>query len=96
MSLVKSTDPLHTTLADLRRQLAEASPLDPEERASLARALHTIADKLTAHESGLAVPAGEDDAGEQLRAAARRFEADHPALATTLESLVDALTRMGI
>lgn len=92
---MNSPDKLHATLADLRRQLAEGAPGDPEDRAALARALHSIADRLTAHESGLAVPA-DDEAGEQLRAAARRFEVDHPALATTLETLVDALARMGI
>lgn len=33
---------------------------------------------------------------DMLRASARQFEVDHPAVATSIQSVVDALSRMGI
>jgi len=95
LSPVEPTNKLQETLADLQRQLASASSGDAETRARLAQTLRALADRLSAHEAGLTTPADEG-LRDQLRAAARRFDVDHPSLATTLESLVDVLARMGI
>lgn len=84
-------DRLRQTLAELHQELSTVELRDPEVRRALERALGDISSSL---EQGQR-PA---DAGApaQLRAAARQFEVDHPALASTLEGLVDALARMGI
>lgn len=92
---MSDADKLRQTLADLHQELATADAKDPEVRDMLVRTLRDISHQLTADLGGPPPPADAEPV-ELLRAAARQFEVDHPALASTLESLVDALARMGI
>lgn len=92
---VTHADKLRAILDDLHHELSVAPAGDPAVRTMLSRSLAEISQKLAGHQGGpLELP---DDVGpEQLRLVARDFEAEHPKLAQTLESLVDALARMGI
>lgn len=92
---MNDADKLRQTLADLHQELGAVEVKDPEVREMLIRTLREISERLQAEPAGALVPV-EGDPAAQLRAAARQFEVDHPALASTLESLVDALARMGI
>jgi len=92
---VSDADKLRQTLTELHQELATAEVKDPAVRDMLVRTVREISQQLTA-DLGEPQPAADAPPAELLRAAARRFEVDHPALAQTLESLVDALARMGI
>jgi Domain of unknown function (DUF4404) len=87
-----STDPsrLQSTLDELHSQLADVGSLDEPSRQRLAATLREIqavlSNKTKANES--LVP--------RLREAARHFEDTHPALSTTIGSLIDTLARVGI
>jgi hypothetical protein len=95
LQCVTHADKLRVILDDLHQELAAAPAGDPAVRNMLSRSLTEISQKLTSNEDGPLLLT--DDIGpEQLRAAARVFEAEHPKLAQTIESLVDALARMGI
>ncbi len=89
---MNDADRIRQTLAQLHQELASAELKDPEVRHALEHALRQISGRLEQD----AAPADSDDPAAQLRAAARRFEVDHPALASTVEGLIDALARMGI
>ena len=90
-------DRLRETLATLNAELDAVESGDPEVRAMLVSALKDIADKLDSRviPLGTTVPA-EPFSTEQLSEAARLFEVDHPTLAATVRSIVDALARAGI
>ncbi len=85
---------LHHTLADLRRELAEAGQLAAEDRALLESAMRDIQ-----HALGRAETVESDAApapGEALEGAAVRLEAEHPGVAGAVRALVDALGKAGI
>lgn len=92
---MSDAEKLRQTLAELHQELATVEVKDPEVRDMLIRTLREISQQLTAELGQPPAPADADPA-DLLRAAARQFEVDHPALASTLEGLVDALARMGI
>ncbi len=87
-----SADPerLQAVLDELHRQLAEVGPLDVESRNRLTAALHEIQMTLrtSAQPPKSLLP--------RLREAAIGFEESHPALSSTIGSLIDVLARMGI
>lgn len=87
-----SADPeqLQRVLDELHRQLAEVGSLDVESRNRLTAALREI--QLTLRTS--APP--EKSLLPRLREAAIGFEESHPAISSTIGSLIDALARMGI
>lgn len=94
------TDRLRDTLTHLHQELETVSTADPEVRTLLSRTLREIADKLEAHRRG-DLSTTEDaiasaETVDLLRASARQFEVDYPAVATSIQSVVDALARMGI
>lgn len=94
------TDRLRETLTHLHHELDAVSTADPEVRAMLSQTLRELTEKLEAQRGGDLAPA-EDwfvnaETIDQLRASARQFEVDHPAVATAIQSVVDALARMGI
>lgn len=85
---------LHHTLAELRRELAEAGTLAPEDRALLEAAVRDI---LQALEPATTVESDATPApGEALEGAAVRLEAEHPGVAGAVRALVDALGKAGI
>jgi hypothetical protein len=87
-----STNPsrLQTTLDDLHNQLADADALDDESRLRLAGALREIQAVLNKRANP------NDSLVPRLREAASHFEGSHPALATTIGSLIDSLAQAGI
>lgn len=91
---------LRETLATLHAELDTVESADPAVREMLVAALQDIAAKLDRAAATLpAAPVPADEAGatsEQLAATARLFEVEHPTLAATLRSVVDALARAGI
>lgn len=95
---VSHKDELRETLTHLHQELDHVSTHDPEVRTLLRHALREIADKLEAQESGTRgeVPVASVEQVDLLRATAAELEVRNPALATALESVVDALSRMGI
>lgn len=95
LQCVTHADKLRAILDDLHQELAVAPSGDPAVRSMLSRSLAEISQKLSGHQGGPLV-LSDDTGPEQLQAAAREFEAEHPKLAQTIESLVDALARMGI
>lgn len=94
------TDRLRDTLTRLHQELDQVSTADPEVRTMLTRTLRELADKLEAHCRGdLSITEdaiANTETIDLLRASARQFEVDHPAVATAISSVVDALARMGI
>ena len=85
---------LHDTLAELRRELAEAGQLAADDRALLEAAMHDIQ-----HALGRAAIVESDTTsapGEALEGAAVRLEAEHPGVAGAVRALVDALGKAGI
>ncbi|MDC0723447.1 DUF4404 family protein [Nannocystis bainbridge] len=95
------SDQLRQTLTHLHQELETVSTADPEVRGMLSQTLREIADRLEAHHRGeLATrpvaTLADVETVDQLRASARQFEVDHPQVATAIESVVDALSRMGI
>ncbi|WAS99519.1 DUF4404 family protein [Nannocystis poenicansa] len=99
---VSHTDRLRQTLTHLHHELETVSTADPEVRGMLSQALREIADRLAAQQQGgeLATQPGaaiaDVETVDLLRVSARQFEAEHPQIATAIESVVDALSRMGI
>lgn len=93
-------DQLRQTLTDLHQELDQVSTRDPEVRTLLRHALREIADKLEAQASEPAgevpMPVASVEQVDLMRATAAELEARNPTLATTLRSVVDALSRMGI
>lgn len=87
---------LRDTLARLQADVDAAETRDPEVRAMLDGALVRISTKLQAHEAGEAVAATTVEAGDDLNVVAQKFEAEHPTVAATLRSVVDALAAAGI
>jgi hypothetical protein len=82
---------LRRTLQGLHEELGRADRLDPEDREMLATVLGDI--------QRLLEPGGEAAAtapGEALEGAAVRLEAGHPAVASAIRALVDALAKAGI
>jgi hypothetical protein len=84
---------LQQTLRRLHDELREAGPLAPDDRAMLETALADIQGALhTAGEADLAAA----DHGDALEGAAVRLEAGHPAVATAIRAVLDALAKAGI
>lgn len=81
---------LQMTLDELHRQLAEIGPLDVESRNRLTAALHEIQTALRTQSPP------SDSLLPRLREAAIGFEEKHPAISSTVASLIDILARMGI
>jgi hypothetical protein len=90
---------LRETLATLHTEVDAAGTRDPDVRALLIAAVHQIATRLDAHESGQQAPAsGQPAPGEaqDLAEVARHFEVEHPTVAATLRGILESLSRMGI
>jgi hypothetical protein len=85
---------LQHTLAELRRELASAGQLAPEERALLESTLHDIQQALEREASPVDDPTPAP--GDALEGAAVRLEAEHPGVAGAVRALVDALAKAGI
>jgi hypothetical protein len=84
---------LQQTLRRLHDELRQGRRLAPEDRALLETALADIQGALQAE--------GEPDVsstehGETLESAAVRLETEHPAVATAIRAVLDALAKAGI
>jgi len=89
---------LRETLTTLHAELGTVESADPEVRAMLISALEDIATKLEARADTTADTAivPEPVATTELAEAARQFEVEHPTLAATVRSVIEALARAGI
>jgi hypothetical protein len=94
---------LRETLATLHAELGAVESADPEVRRMLLSTLQDIAHKLEARDAGPGADAlaPSDDTlsapvSEQLAETARIFEVEHPTLAATVRSVLEALSRAGI
>lgn len=83
---------LKQTVHTLHEELARARQLGPEDRAVLEAALADIRRALDSTPTSAA--AGAE--GDRLEGAAVRLEAEHPALAGAIRSVLDALAKAGI
>lgn len=83
---------LQQQLQDLRNQLAEAPPLNDEDKAALIELMSEIEVQLARE------IASEPDASlvDDVNLAVERFEASHPTLAGSLRSIMQTLANMGI
>jgi len=84
---------LQQTLRRLHEELRQGRRLAPEDRALLETALADIQGALQT-EGEPEVPATAH--GETLETAAVRLEAEHPAVATAIRAVLDALAKAGI
>lgn len=89
---------LRETLATLHAELGTVESGDPEVRRMLLSALQDIAAKLDARSAGAAPTDAilPEPVTEQLAESARLFEVEHPTLAATVRSVIEALSRAGI
>lgn len=96
---------LRETLATLHAELGAVESGDPEVRGMLVSALRDITAKLEARgaapaaavaPTGASEPAISGPVNEELAEAARFFEVEHPTLAATVRSVIEALARAGI
>ena len=85
---------LQHTLSELRRELAAAGRLAPDERALLESTMRDIQQLLARDEEPAAEPSSAP--GEALEGAAVRLEAEHPGVAGAVRALVDALAKAGL
>jgi hypothetical protein len=85
---------LRATIAELEAELRGVDRLDPETRKMLELALEEIQGAL--HEKSAKTSAEPQSLAERLRLSAGEFEGSHPALASLLHRMVDALTQLGI
>lgn len=83
---------LQQQLQDLRNQLAEAPPLNDEDKAALIELMSEIEVQLARE------IASEPDASlvDGVNLTVERFEASHPTLAGSLRSIMQTLANMGI
>jgi len=88
-------DRLRADLAELQRQLATESSVDPTSRALIERVIADV-EPILSSERADASPTGRGSLAARLSQAAKRFEISHPTLAGTLGSIIDALAQMGI
>ena len=86
---------LRETLATLHAELGAVESGDPEVRRMLVSALRDIAAKLDASDAA-SEPMLAGPVTEQLAESARIFEVEHPTLAATVRSVIEALARAGI
>jgi hypothetical protein len=88
--MANDVDQLRSKLEHLQQQLAGTDELKPETREQLAEILADV-------QRVLAGKSGKDASiSARLSEAAVEFEEQHPTLAGTLGSVIDALSRMGI
>lgn len=87
---------LRETLATLHAELGAVESGDPEVRGMLRAALQDISAKLEARGAEASAPAIAGPVNEELAEAARVFEVEHPTLAATVRSVIEALARAGI
>jgi hypothetical protein len=80
-------------LRSLHAELSKPRQVDPELRAVLITVLTDI-NNLLEHPDPRA--AADDSLAERLEGVAVQFEAEHPALGTTLRQVVDTLGKAGI
>ncbi len=84
---------LRASLLQLKAQLAATTSLDPEHADQLSRAVSDVEAVL----DGKAKPSAiQEPVTERLADAAREFEVEHPTLAGTVFSMIEALAQMGI
>ncbi|EIK53486.1 chromosome segregation ATPase [Stutzerimonas stutzeri TS44] len=83
---------LQSQLEELRSQLAQATPLTEEERASLQAIALDIEARLA--DDGEAEYA--DSLVDGVNLAVERFEVSHPSMAITLRNIMQSLANMGI
>ena len=84
-------NPLKATLDDLHRQLASLDKLDAEQRVQLRTALTEIQSAL-----GEKRPVRNESIMRRLGEIAGQLETNHPALATSIGSLINTLGNSGI
>jgi len=87
------TPDLLSQLHSLHLELGKAQPVDPELRALLITVLTDIT-KLLEHPDPRV--AADASLAERLETVAVQFEAEHPALGTTIRQVVDTLGKAGI
>jgi 2-phospho-L-lactate guanylyltransferase (CobY/MobA/RfbA family) len=87
---------LRKSLTKLHEELGRARQVDPDSRKLLLQLLSDI--ERLVHGSAAAAPAVTPDTAHRhrLKEFEVKFEADHPALATTLREFIDALAKMGL
>jgi len=86
---------LRNALTRLHAELGRARQVDPDSRKLLLELLTDI--ERLVHVPAAAAPATPDAAHRnRLKELEVKFEADHPALATTIREFIDALAKMGL
>jgi hypothetical protein len=86
---------LRKSLTKLHEELGRARQVDPDSRKLLVQLLSDI--ERLVHGPAAAAPSTPDTAHRhRLKELEVKFEADHPALATTLREFIDALAKMGL
>jgi hypothetical protein len=88
--MANDVEQLRSKLEHLQQQLAAADTLKPETREQLAEILSDV-QRVLGGTSGKGA-----SISARLSEAALEFEEQHPTLAGTLASVIDALSRMGI
>jgi len=89
---------LRETLAELQRELEGTDAGDPHARRRVEEAAREIDAWLERTDVREARPDEDADEsiGDRLRDAALRFEEEHPALASTVRRVIEALSDLGI
>ena len=87
------TPDLLSQLHTLHAELSKLRQADPQLRASLLTVLSDIT-RLLEHPDPAA--AADESMAQRLESVAVQFEAEHPALGTTLRQVVDTLGKAGI
>lgn len=83
---------LQQQLQDLRDQLAGDSPLTTEEKGELVGLMAEIEERLGQD----VVAADESSLADGFELVVERFEASHPALTSSLRTILQSLVSMGI
>jgi hypothetical protein len=98
----REKEKLRSILAELHAHLEQLETVDPEVQEMLRGALADMQHAAGPASGQVASPSTEGSqihqgtVAQRLAEAARHFEESHPALAGTLGSAIDALSRMGI
>jgi len=86
---------LRAALQDLKAQLAAATSLEREHAEQLKRAVADVEALLDDNPQPTS-SAADESVTDRLSDAARELEVEHPTLAGTVFSMIEALARMGI
>ena len=95
--MAESFEQLQTTLAELRKQLANNRQVTPELRTLLTGLAADIERILADQDAASSSRVGQHESLiARLTDAAREFEETHPTLSGTIGSIIDALGQMGV